>query len=113
MIRSSGLCTVDWSDGSLTKVGGLGYGKPEALEFGYGFAGGPVDLTSVGVPAAWTANGALWGFDDADDELFVADPATGDTIAIPCSFSTVDCEGLVFTTKYGDGYGQITVLCHD
>ncbi len=97
----------------MTNRGSLGYSRVEALEFGYGFYGDPVDLTSEGVPAAWTANGALFGFDDSDDELFVADPATGNSIGIHCAFATVDCEGLVFTSKYVDGFGQVTAMAHD
>ena len=93
--------------GDLTPVGGLGYGKPEALEFGYGFAGDPIDLTSVGVPAAWTANGALMGFDDTGNSVRIIDPATGNTQEYPCSFATVDCEGLVVLTKLTDPYGRV------
>jgi hypothetical protein len=113
MTDDNDLYTVDWSDGTITDIGGIsGYSRTEALEFAFGTASPEVSIG--GVPSSWTANGALFGFDDGDEALFIIDPATGDTIEYgPCSFVTVDCEGLVFTTKWKDGYGQITVDCHD
>ena len=62
--------------------------------------------------AAWLTDAAngharVFGFDDDDNALMLMDPATGSSVEYSCSFSTVDCEGLIFTTKNKDPYGRI------
>jgi len=101
------LWEIDPGAGTEKKLGNLDYEKVEALEYAFGDGAPTIDATEAGVPAAWTANGVLFGFDDDSNALMLMDPATGKAVDYNCSFSTVDCEGLIFTTKNSDPYGRI------
>jgi hypothetical protein len=101
------LYTVNLATGQETKLGNTDTDKMESLEFAFGDYDPQIDIP--GVPAAWTANGALLGFDDDTDAVVVIDPASGATVKFPCSFATVDCEGLVVLTKATDPYGSVVV----
>ncbi|MHC4414899.1 MAG: hypothetical protein ACYS0G_06420 [Planctomycetota bacterium] len=101
------LFTLDILAGSATSVGPTSTDKMESLEFAFGDYDPQVDVP--GVPPAWTANGALLGFDDDTDAVMIIDPAYGSTAAFPCSFATVDCEGLVVMTKAQDPFGVVVV----
>jgi hypothetical protein len=82
------LFTLDLVAGTATSVGPTSTDKMESLEFAFGDYDPQIDV--AGVPAAWTANGALLGFDDGTDAVMVIDPASGATVSFPCSFATVD-----------------------
>jgi hypothetical protein len=101
------LWVIDPGAGTETKLGDLDYDKVEALEYAFGDGAPTIDATAAGVPAAWTAQGVLFGFDDDSNALMLMDPATGDAVDYNCAFSTVDCEGLIFTTKSKDPYGRV------
>ncbi len=101
------LWEIDLATGTETKLGNFHYDKVEALEYSFGDNAAKVDATAAGVPAAWTAQGLLFGFDDDSNALMILDPATGDGVNYNCAFSTVDCEGLVFMTKNTDPYGRV------
>lgn len=99
---------VTWDE---TELGKLPYDKVEALEYAFGdFA---LAVTIPGVDPTWTKDGALFGFDDDSDTLCVINPATGQAKAVPSSFATVDCEGLVMTTLLRDSYGEIVTKPFD
>ncbi|MHC4067133.1 MAG: NHL repeat-containing protein [Planctomycetota bacterium] len=104
------LYTIDLSTGTETFIGGTPTNKMEALE--YAFGDGAPQINVPGIPAAWTADGALIGFDDGG-ELMIIDPATGNAQEYVGSFATVDCEGLVFLTQMTDPYGKVMVDPHD
>jgi hypothetical protein len=104
------LYTIDVATGVETKIGNTPTNKMEALE--YAFGDGAPEINIPGVPAAWTADGALIGFDDGG-ELMIIDPASGDAQEYIGSFKTLDCEGLVFLTRARDPYGKIMVDPHD
>ena len=101
----SDLYIIDpWSaPQTLTHVGPLPWNKVEALEFAFGEKGPLIDCSTVpGVDPTWTTNGVLFGFSDAFDMLMIINPATGAAVPYPGSFTTVDCEGLVFVTTGND-----------
>jgi hypothetical protein len=98
---------TDVYDQQEDKVGPTGFDKIEALEWAYGDGVARIDAAAFGVPADWTANGILFGFDDDVDSLLILNPADGDTRKIACSFQTIDCEGMVFTTQWRDAHGAI------
>ena len=104
------LYTIDMSTGTETLVGNTPTNKMEALEYAFGDGAPRIDIP--GVPASWTANGALIGFDDGG-ELMIIDPATGNATEYIGAFTTLDCEGLVFLTKSTDPYGSVWVDPHD
>jgi hypothetical protein len=104
------LYTIDLATGTPTKIGDTPTSKMEALE--YAFGDGAPQINIPGVPAAWTADGALIGFDDGG-ELMIFDPATGAGMDYVGSFSTRDCEGIIFLTQLTDPYGKIVVSPHD
>ncbi|MHC4769666.1 MAG: hypothetical protein ACYTEI_13280, partial [Planctomycetota bacterium] len=106
----SALYTIDVSTGVETKIGNTPTDKMEALE--YAFGDGAPQINIPGIPAAWTADGALIGFDDGG-ELMIIDPASGAAQEYIGAFSTIDCEGLVFLTQLTDPYGKIVVSPHD
>jgi hypothetical protein len=85
--------------------------KCESLEFAFGDFGAAI--TVPGVPAAWTQDGLLVGFDDDLDGLLIIDPATADAVRYSCSFASIDVEGIVFTTQSKDPYGRIVADPHD
>jgi hypothetical protein len=95
---TDGLWVIDPASGSETKLGDFAYDKVEALEYAFGDDAPTIDATDAGVPAAWTAQ---------------INPADGDAVDYDCTFSTVDCEGLVFTTKWSDPFGQVVADPHD
>jgi hypothetical protein len=99
------LFTIDLVAGTAQSVGPTGTDKMESLEYAFGDYAPKIDVP--GVPAAWTADGVLIGFDDAGDSVRIINPATGATVKYPCSFATVDCEGLVVLTKLMDPYGCV------
>ncbi|MHC4216874.1 MAG: hypothetical protein ACYSU7_00305 [Planctomycetota bacterium] len=103
----------DVQDQQENKVGATGFDKIEALEWAYGDSVDAIDASVFGVPAAWTANGALFGFDDDADSLLILNPADGDSRKIDCAFQTIDCEGMVFTTRFRDAFGAIVVEACD
>jgi hypothetical protein len=101
------LWEIDPAAGTEKKLGDLDYSKVEALEYAFGDGAPTIDAMAAGAPAAWTADGVLFGFDDDDNALMLMDPATGQAVDYNCAFATVDCEGLIFTTKSQDPYGRI------
>ena len=105
------LYVIDPSSGSETFVGDIPYNKVEALEYGFGDGAPQIDVP--GIPSEWTADGALFAFDDDSDSLMIVDPASGDAMDYPCSFSTVDCEGLILTTRSRDPYGPVVANVFD
>ena len=100
------LYTIDVTTGVETFIGSTGTNKMESLE--YAFGDGAPQINIPGIPAAWTADGALIGFEDGG-ELMVIDPASGTSQEYVGSFSTLDCEGLVFLTQMTDPYGRVMV----
>ena len=107
------LWEIDLMAGTETKLGDFDYEKVESLEYAFGDGAPTIDATAAGVPAAWTANGLLLAFDDDSDALMLVNPANGDAVNYNCSFTTVDCEGLVFTTKNSDPYGRVVATPAD
>ncbi|MHC4209517.1 MAG: hypothetical protein ACYTE6_15965 [Planctomycetota bacterium] len=97
----------DVQDQTENKLGSTGFDKIEALEWAYGDGVDAIDAAAFGVPAGWTDNGALFGFDDDTDSLLILNPSNGDSQKIPCAFQTIDCEGMVFTTLFRDSHGVI------
>ena len=84
------LYEIDLESGEESLVGDLGeYRKVEALEYAFGDEESrikiPLEAQDV-VPDSWT-----WA----------------------CSFQTIDCEGLVFTTKTLDPFGPIVAGAGD
>jgi hypothetical protein len=104
---------LDIYDQQEDKVGPTGFDKIEALEWAYGDSVDRIDGAVFGVPPAWTQNGILFGFDDDTDSLLILNPANGDSQRIICSFQTIDCEGMVFTTKWRDAHGAIVAEACD
>ncbi len=104
----SDLYIIDpWSSPqTLTHVAPLPWNKVEALEFAFGKFGPVIDLSTVaGINPAdptWSAAGVLFGFSDAFDMLMIINPVTGAAVPYPGSFTTLDCEGLVFCTVRDD-----------
>lgn len=80
--------------------------RVDTLEWAWGDVLPLIDATPF-APAAWTANGILFGFDDDSNKLLILDPATGNAVVYPSAFDTIDCEGLAFTTQIKDPYGPI------
>jgi hypothetical protein len=110
--RDSDLYTIDPVAGTETLLGDLaGFGAPEALEWAYGDYAAKIDVP--GVPSDWTKNGVLFSFSDDDDALLILDPKTGDAVEYTCSFQTIDCEGLVFSTQFRDAHGAIVAEACD
>ncbi|MHC4218535.1 MAG: NHL repeat-containing protein, partial [Planctomycetota bacterium] len=103
------LYTIDVSTGTETLIGSTSTSKMEALE--YAFGDGAPQINIPGIPAAWTADGALIGFEDGG-ELMIIDPASGSTQEYNGTFTTIDCEGLVFLTQMTDPYGKIVFSPH-
>jgi hypothetical protein len=104
------LYTIDMSTGTETKIGNTPTNKMEALEYAFGDGAPQIDIP--GIPAAWTADGALIGFEDGG-ELMIIDPASGAAQEYIGSFKTLDCEGLVFLTQLTDPYGKVVADPHD
>ena len=103
------LYNIDPASGSETLIDDVnGYDNTEALEWAFGDNLPRIDCTPT-VPASWTLDGVLFSFDDDKDSLLILNPANGDAIRYDCSFQTIDCEGLVFTTQFRDSFGAIVV----
>ncbi len=106
------LGLLDLSSGVITDVADhSAYSRTESLEIAFG-DDGPM-VTVPGVPATWTKDGALFGFSDSTNDMLIYDPDGGFSVYAPCSFTTVDCEGLVFMTQIQDPFGKITVEPYD
>ena len=106
------LWEVDWTTGTETYIGKPdGYKKIEAMEFCFGDYAPEINIP--GVTPAWTADGALMGFDDRENALVIINPATAEVIPIPCSFAAVDCEGVIIVTQRRDLYGTVVTDPHD
>ena len=52
-------------------------------------------------------SGVLFGFADDEDALLIINAQNGQSVQWECSFQTIDCEGLVFTTQTSDPWGPI------
>ena len=94
-----------------TKLGSVPFGKIESLE--YAFGDSDPGISVPGVPAAWTADGILFAFDDDSDALLIVDPAGSGAVAWDCSFATIDCEGLIFVTTRTDPYAETLAALFD
>jgi hypothetical protein len=108
--RISGDTSAEW------KVGSGSFSKVEALEFAYAdFSAGDEEDVIPGLGlggGGWFDKGLLLGFSE-NTALIVVNPSTGASVEYPCSFATLDFEGLVFLDANWDGWGQITVNAHD
>ncbi len=107
----TGLWTIDVEAGSETLVGTIdNYTEVEALEYAFGDGEERIKIPLTGadvVPDSWTMAGVLFGFADDQDALLIINAATGKAVEWECSFKTIDCEGLVFTTNLRDPFGPI------
>ncbi|MHC4101081.1 MAG: hypothetical protein ACYSW1_09420 [Planctomycetota bacterium] len=111
------LYEIDLESGEESLVGDLGeYRKVEALEYAFGDEESrikiPLEAQDV-VPDSWTMAGVLFGFADDEDALLIINAETGQSVPWACSFQTIDCEGLVFTTKTLDPFGPIVAGAGD
>jgi len=87
----------------LKHLGPLPWNKVEAMAFAMGDFKAKIDASAIpGVNTSWTTHGALLGFSDEFDMLMIIDPKNGDAVPYPGTFTTVDCEGLVFVTMRTD-----------
>jgi hypothetical protein len=111
------LWTIDLDSGEENRVGAIGsYTKCEALEHAFGDTEPRIKVPLEGhevVPDSWTQDGILFGFDDDADALLIINRANGATVEWVCSFRTIDCEGLVFTTQHRDPFGPIVACAGD
>ena len=111
------LWTIDLATGDEDLVGNIGsYNKVEALEHAFGDAEPRIKVPLEGhevVPDSWTQDGILFGFDDDSDAFIIIGTQTGHTVEWVCSFRTIDCEGLVFTTQQRDPFGPIVASAGD
>ncbi|MHC4421680.1 MAG: hypothetical protein ACYS1E_13920 [Planctomycetota bacterium] len=105
------LWTIDPVDEVEELVGDIdGFTKIEALEYAFGDGDPRIKIPLVGhdvVPDSWTMDGVLFGFADDQDALLIMNAGTGEVVQWECSFQTIDCEGLVFTTEMRDPWGPI------
>jgi hypothetical protein len=89
------------------------YTKVEGLEYALGDDLPGIKIPLQGheqtVPDSWTGDGVLFAFDDDADALLIVNRITAEARVWPCSFNTIDAEGLVFTTKRRDPWGAIVV----
>ncbi len=111
------LWVIDLPSGNETKVGQMAsFTKCEALEFAFGDDEARIKIPNEGaevVPDSWTDDGILFGFDDDADAFLIINMATGDAVQWFCSFATIDCEGMAFTTKRRDAWGVIVAEACD
>jgi hypothetical protein len=111
------LFTIDLETGDEERVGEIGgYTKCEALEHAFGDSEPRIKVPLEGhavVPDSWTQDGILFGFDDDADAFLIIDSHTGHAVQWVCSFQTIDCEGLVFTTQQRDPFGPIVASACD
>jgi hypothetical protein len=105
------LYEIDLDSGEETLIGDLGgYRKVEALEYAFGDEESRIKIPLEGhvvVPDSWTMAGVLFGFADDEDALLIMNAETAQSRRWECSFQTIDCEGLAFTTKTRDPFGPI------
>jgi hypothetical protein len=113
----SQLWTIDPVNEVEELVGEIaGYTKVEALEYAFGDGDPRIKIPLVGhdvVPDSWTMDGVLFGFADDQDALLITNASTGEVVQWECSFQTIDCEGLVFTTETSDPWGPIVNTAGD
>jgi hypothetical protein len=102
------LWAIDLYFGTKTEIGDHNHNDVEALEYAYGDYDPQVDVP--GVPAAWTANGALFGYSDEADSVLIFNPATGDAVEYECALDGSEIEGMVFMTEMNDPYTWIVAL---
>ncbi len=108
--KDAELWVIDPVAGTETKVASIaGFDKTEALEWAFGDFSNAIDVGDAVPDPSWTANGVLFSFSDDSDALMIVNPATGEAVEYVCSFQTIDCEGLVFTTQFRDSFGEIVV----
>jgi hypothetical protein len=111
------LWTIDLGTGDEARVGNIGsYTKCEALEHAFGDSDPRIKVPLEGhevVPDSWTQDGILFGFDDDADALLIINRGSGSAVEWVCSFRTIDCEGLVFTTQQRDPFGPIVASAGD
>jgi hypothetical protein len=107
----SRLLTIDPEADEESSVGELdGYTKIEALEYAFGDGEPRIKIAMVGhdvVPDSWTMSGVLFGFANDEDALLIINAQNGQSVQWECSFQTIDCKGLVFTTQTSDPWGPI------
>jgi hypothetical protein len=102
------LWAIDLYLGTKVEIGVYAYDDVEALEYAHGDYDPQVEVP--GVPAAWTANGVLFGFSDHDNAVLIFDPATGNAVEYECALDTTGSEGMVFMTEMHDPYTWIVAL---
>ncbi|MHC4081007.1 MAG: hypothetical protein ACYS15_08165 [Planctomycetota bacterium] len=96
------LWAIDLYFGTKIEIGDHSHRNVEALEYAYGDYDPHVEVP--GVPAAWTADGALFGFSDNSNAVLIFNPATGETVEYECALDSSDIEGMVFMTEMNDPY---------
>ncbi|MHC4588033.1 MAG: hypothetical protein ACYTAQ_01555 [Planctomycetota bacterium] len=105
------LWKIDPQEQDESSLGELdGYTKLGALEYAFGDGDPRIKIPLVGqdvVPDSWTMSGVLFGFADNEDALLIINANNGQNVQWECSFQTITCEGLVFTTVTADPYGPI------
>jgi hypothetical protein len=111
------LYEIDPDSGAESLIGDLGgYRKVEALEYAFGDEECRIKIPLEGhevVPDSWTMVGVLFGFADDEDALLIINAETAESVRWECSFRTIDCEGLVFTTQQRDPFGPIVAGAGD
>jgi hypothetical protein len=113
----SRLVTIDHEAGEESSSGEVdGYSQIEALEYAFGDGDPRIKIAMVGhdvVPDSWTMSGVLFGFADDQDALLIINAQNGQAVQWECSFQTIDCEGLVFTTRTSDPWGAVVATVGD
>lgn len=102
------LWAINLYYGTKVEIGFHDHPGVEALEYAYGDYDPQVQVP--GVPPAWTADGALFGFSDDTDTVLVLNPATGQAVEYQCALDASDIEGMVFMTEMNDPYTWIVAL---
>ncbi len=99
------LGELDRTTGVITDVADhTAHARIEALEIAFGDDGPAIEVP--GVDPDWTEDGALFSFSNKTDDLLVYNPDGGLT-TYPSTFSTVDCEGVVFMTTLKDPFIKV------
>ncbi len=111
------LWTIDLDSTTESLEGTIdGYTTVEALEYAFGDGEERIKVPLTGenvVPDSWTMAGILFGFADDEDALLIINADNGNAVEWDCSFRTIDCEGLVFTTDLRDPFGPIVASACD
>ncbi len=111
-ITGAKLYEINLLTSAVTQKGNhAAWSRTEALEIVFGDDSNAI--TIPGVPPGWTNDGALFCFSDDKNQMLVYDPTSGSFAMYPCSFVTVDCEGLVFFTKQTDPYRAVLADVYD